>query len=138
MIEFSYQTNYILEKSTEVAVWISGIIISEGCVEGEINYVFCDDEYLLKLNKEFLDHDTLTDIISFDYSLGKELHGEIYISIDRVRENAVNFEVGFEQELHRVIIHGIFHYCGYNDKSDIDASVMRRKEDEALLAREFC
>jgi rRNA maturation RNase YbeY len=138
MIEFSYQTNFTLEKSKEVAAWISEIIISEGYVEGEISFVFCDDEYLFKLNKEFLEHDTLTDIISFDYSLGKELHGEIYISIDRVRENAVNFEVSFDNELHRVIIHGILHYCGYKDKTEIDASIMRKKEDEALLTRRFC
>jgi probable rRNA maturation factor len=138
MIEFSYQINFTLEKAEEVAAWISEIIISEGFVEGEINYVFCDDDYLLKLNKEFLDHDTLTDIISFDYSLGTELHGEIYISIDRVRENAIKFEVSFDKELHRVIIHGILHYCGYKDKSEIDAALMRKKEDEALLARRFC
>ena len=138
MIEFSYQTKFRLEKSKEVATWISEIIISEGCSEGEINYVFCDDDYLFKLNKEFLNHDTLTDIISFDYSLEKELHGEIYISIDRVRENAIKFEVDFGNELHRVIVHGILHYCGYRDKSEIDASTMRKKEDDALTARGFC
>ena len=138
MIDFSYQTKFRLEKSKEVATWISEIIISEGCSEGEINYIFCDDDYLFKLNKEFLNHDTLTDIISFDYSLGKELHGEIYISIDRVRDNAIKFEVDFGNELHRVIVHGILHYCGYRDKSEIDASTMRKKEDDALTARGFC
>lgn len=137
MIDFLYQTSFKLNKSKEIANWISGIITSEGFVEGDIQYVFCDDDYLFDLNKKFLDHDTLTDIISFDYSLGKELHGEIYISLDRVRENALHYNTGFDDELHRVIIHGILHYCGYNDKTDIEKASMRAKEDEVLGLRSF-
>ena len=94
--------------------------------------MFCNDEYLHKLNLEFLNHDTLTDIISFDYSVGKELHGDIFISVERVADNAKDFEVDFDQELHRVIIHGVLHYCGYKDKTDEDANVMREKENYYL------
>ena len=99
--------------------------------------IFCDDEFLLDINKEFLHHDTLTDIISFDYSLGKQIHGEIYISVERVAENAINFETEFLDELHRVIIHGILHYCGYKDKTETSAKEMRLKENEALKQRNF-
>ncbi len=102
-----------------------------------MDYVFCSDELLHSINTEFLNHDTLTDIITFDYSLGKELHGEIYISTDRVRENARMYEVEFENELHRVIIHGILHLCGYSDKTEADKLEMRRKENECLEARTF-
>ena len=91
--------------------------------------MFCDDNYLHKLNVDFLQHDTLTDIISFDYSVGKELHGDIFISIERVKDNAQDLGVDFETELHRVMIHGILHYCGYKDKSKEDKMVMRQKED---------
>ena len=90
-----------------------------------------------QLNVEFLNHDTLTDIISFDYSVGKQIHGEVYISIERVLENAALFETDFENELHRVIIHGILHYCGYNDKTETESDQMRAKEDEALARRSF-
>ena len=91
--------------------------------------MFCDDNYLHKLNVEFLQHDTLTDIISFDYSVGKELHGDIFISIERVEDNAQDLGVDFEAELHRVMMHGILHYCGYKDKSKEDKKLMRQKED---------
>ena len=100
--------------------------------EGEINYIFCDDDYLVEINQHYLDHDTLTDIISFDYSIGKELHGDVYISIERVRENAVDFKVPFEEELKRVLIHGVLHYCGYKDKSEEDEKLMRQKEEEKM------
>jgi probable rRNA maturation factor len=97
--------------------------------------VFCSDEYLHKINVDFLNHDTLTDIISFDYSVGKELHGDIYISVDRVKENAVDFKTAFKDELSRVIIHGIMHYCGYKDKVNTDEKMMRSKEDYYLAKR---
>ena len=137
MIDFSYQTDFLLENEEKIASWISEIIENEEFVEGDISYVFCDDEYLFDLNKEFLKHDTLTDIISFDYSLGKQIHGEIYISIDRIKENAILYQNTFENELHRVIIHGILHYCGYKDKTDLESSEMRLKEEEALSRRKF-
>ena len=137
MIDFFSETDFTLQNSDEIAQWISKIISQESCDEGEISYIFCDDEYLLKLNVEFLKHDTLTDIISFDNSLGNQINGDVFISVERVKENAETFNVAFETELHRVIIHGILHYCGYKDKSKEDASVMRKKEEEALSLREF-
>jgi len=129
MISFNFETEFHLHNTVTLSDWINETIKSEGCKEGDINYVFCDDEYLHKLNVEFLQHDTLTDIISFDYSVGKELHGDIFISIDRVKDNAEDLHIDFETELHRVMIHGILHYCGYKDKSKDDASEMRKKED---------
>ena len=132
MIDFNYETNFKLENESRTSSWINTVIKSEGCKEGEINYVFCDDEYLHKLNVEFLSHDALTDIISFDYSVGKELHGDIFISIERVKDNAKDFDVDFESELHRVLVHGILHYCEYKDKTDDDAKEMREKENHYL------
>ncbi len=135
MINFHYETDFELEDEKATASWISNTIIEENSKEGEINYIFCSDDYLHKINLEYLDHDTLTDIISFDYSVGKELHGDIYISVDRVEENASEFEVSFHDEIARVIIHGILHYCGYKDKSVDDARLMRSKEDYYLGKR---
>ena len=129
MISFNYETDFKLDQEVKISEWIVSVIASENFKEGEINYVFCDDAYLHKLNVEFLNHDTLTDIISFDYSLGKELHGDIFISVDRVAENAKDFNVEFTEELYRVIVHGVLHYCGYKDKSDSDVEVMRKKEN---------
>ena len=137
MIDFYSETNFELKNSNEISQWISQIIQQEDCEEGEISYIFCNDEYLLKLNKEFLNHDTLTDIISFDNSLGKQINGDIYISVERVKENSKTYATKFENELHRVIIHGILHYCGYKDKTDEDAKTMRIKEEEALSLRSF-
>lgn len=132
MIEFFSETNFELENEETISQWISAIILKEEHEEGDISFIFCDDDYLLKLNQDFLQHDTLTDIISFDNNLGKQLHGEIYISIDRVKENAKEFSVTFKEELHRIIIHGILHFCGYKDKSDKEAKQMRKGEDIAL------
>ncbi|SDS42122.1 rRNA maturation RNase YbeY [Winogradskyella sediminis] len=135
MISFNYETDFILENKDQLERWISNTITEENCREGEINYIFCSDDYLHKLNVDFLDHDTLTDVISFDYSVGKELHGDIYISVDRVKENASDFQVSFKDEIARVIIHGVLHYCGYKDKTDADEKVMRSKEDHYLAKR---
>lgn len=132
MINFNYETEFSLESEEIVSKWIFNVISSEGFKLEEVNYVFCDDDYLHKLNVEFLNHDTLTDIISFDYSVGKILQGDIFISIERVEDNARDYNVSFEQELHRVIVHGVLHYCGYKDKTDDDAKVMRDKENYYL------
>ncbi len=132
MINFNYETDFKLDSEEEISTWISDTIASEAYKLEEINYVFCDDDYLHKLNVEFLNHDTLTDIISFDYSVGKIIQGDIFISVERVAENAKDFKVSFEEELKRVIIHGILHYCGYKDKTDADAKVMRDKENHYL------
>ncbi|MTE27182.1 rRNA maturation RNase YbeY [Winogradskyella ouciana] len=135
MISFNYETDFNLDNENQFSDWISKTIKEENCKEGEINYIFCSDHYLHKINVEFLNHDTLTDIISFDYSVGKELHGDIYISVDRVGENAEAFNVKFEDELARVMVHGILHYCGYKDKTEEDKNQMRSKEDHYLSKR---
>lgn len=135
MISFNYEIDFELKNSEEVKSWISKVILEENCNEGDINYIFCSDEYLHKINVKFLNHDTLTDIISFDYSIGKELHGDIYISVDRVTENASDYGTNFIDELDRVIIHGILHYCGYKDKTNDDELLMRSKEDYYLSIR---
>ncbi len=133
MIEFDSITEFELHNQERLQRWIENVIVSEGYELGQILYVFCDDDYLHKLNLEFLNHDTLTDVITFDYNMGKEVNSEIFISIDRVKENAVDLDVSFINELHRVMIHGIFHLCGYKDESIIEESEMRLKEDFALL-----
>lgn len=130
MISFNYETDFQLDNETQFSDWISKVILSESKKEGDINYIFCDDEYILEINKQYLDHDYYTDIISFDYSVGNELNGDIFVSIDRVKENATDFNATFDDELKRVIIHGILHYCGYKDKSEEDEALMRSKEDE--------
>jgi probable rRNA maturation factor len=132
MISFNYETDFELVNESAIESWIGRIIASEQKSEGEISYVFCDDEYLLELNQQYLQHDTLTDIISFDYSLGNELSGDIFISVERVRENAEIFNQSFENELLRVISHGVLHYCGYKDKSEADEQLMRQKENEKM------
>jgi rRNA maturation RNase YbeY len=132
MISFNYETDFELTNESAIESWIGRIIASEQKSEGEINYVFCDDDYLLELNQQYLQHDTLTDIISFDYSLGNELSGDIFISVERVRENAEIFNQSFENELLRVVSHGVLHYCGYKDKSEADEQLMRQKENEKI------
>lgn len=132
MISFNYETNFELQDEAKYENWITEVIESEDKTEGEINYIFCDDEYLLQKNIEFLDHDTLTDIISFDYTMGNLLSGDIFISVERVKENAQDFDVPFDVELRRVMVHGILHYCGYKDKTDEDSTIMRSKEDEKI------
>lgn len=137
MINFYSEIDFRLNNPQEVHSWLTEIISAESKEEGDIAYIFCDDSYLHKLNLNYLDHDTLTDILSFDYSLGNELHGEIYISVERVKENASSFQTRFEDEIHRVMIHGILHYCGYKDKEEKDVSLMRQKEEWALAKRQF-
>ena len=132
MISFNYETDFELENEAQYEDWISRIIESEGFDEGEINYIFCDDEYLHKINVEYLDHDTLTDIISFDYTVGNLIQGDIFVSVERVQDNANDFNVSFEEELKRVLSHGVLHYCGYKDKSLEDEAVMRSKEEEKM------
>ncbi|WP_233861629.1 rRNA maturation RNase YbeY [Tenacibaculum piscium] len=132
MIEFNYETDFQLKNEEKTAQWVLNCIEKEGFELGEINYVFCDDTYLHKMNVEFLQHDTLTDIISFDYTLGKLVGGDIFISIERVKENAKEFDVLFENELHRVIIHGVLHYMKYKDKTDEEKQLMRTKENDSL------
>lgn len=132
MISFNYETDFELPNEEAFENWIIDIVDSEASTVGEINYVFCDDDYLHKINVEYLNHDTLTDIISFDYTVGNLIQGDIFISIERVKDNANDFKVSFEEELKRVMAHGILHYCGYKDKTDKDAEIMRQKEEEKI------
>lgn len=130
-------TSYILKNKRAISSWITDTIKEEEKLLKEISYVFCTDDYLLKINQEHLDHDTYTDIITFDYTEDGNITSEIYISVDRVRENAKNLGVETLDETHRVIIHGVLHLCGYNDKSELQALEMRNKEDYYLRKRDF-
>ena len=132
MINFNYEIDFELQNELVYSNWLSQVILSENKEEGTIDYVFCDDDYLYKINMEYLNHDTFTDVISFDYSIENQLHGDIFISIERVKENADIYNVSFENELRRVMVHGILHYCGYKDKVESDENIMRVKEDEKL------
>jgi len=133
MITFNYETEFEISNQEQLSLWIQNVIISDNFEVGEINYIFCDDEYLHKLNVEFLQHDTFTDIISFDNTMGKLISGDIFISVERVKENASDFNVKFEEELQRVMIHGVLHYMGFKDKTSDDKKKMRNKENLALF-----
>ena len=133
MISFNYELSFQLENEETYSQWIQNVILSENKTIGEINYIFCDDEYLLDINQKHLNHDFYTDVISFDYSEANIISGDVFISVDRVKENADEYNVPFNEELKRVIIHGILHYCGYKDKSSQEEGNMRNKEDEKLL-----
>jgi probable rRNA maturation factor len=133
MIEFNYETTFQVEDENRLEKWIENVASENGFEVGEINYIFCDDEYLLKLNLEFLKHDTLTDVISFDNTLGKLINGDIFISVERVVENAKEYNDSFEDELHRVMVHGVLHYMGFKDKTDDEIKQMRTAENSSLL-----
>lgn len=133
-ISFSTQNiEFGLKQKTRVRDWIKAIVMKEKKITGTIVFSFTSDKFLLALNKQYLNHNTYTDIITFDYSEEKKIAGEIFISIERVKENAKKFEVDFETELHRVIIHGVLHLCGYTDKSKKEEANMRKLENKALL-----
>ena len=132
-IRFSLQNEgFELPEASNVKKWIAEVVNRRGKRVGNISYLFCDDEYMLGVNRQYLDHDTYTDIITFDYVVADLISGDIFISVDRVVENAQQFGVEFERELHRVIIHGVLHLLGQGDKTDDDAREMRRQEEEAL------
>ena len=120
------------KNQNKLRSWIKGIIASERRGLSSLVYIFCQDSYLTTINQDYLKHKTLTDIITFDYSEGEHVNGEIYISIDRVRENATKFEKSFDDELHRVMIHGVLHILGFSDKSPSQKSIMRKKEEACL------
>ena len=132
MINFNYESEFTLDNEEAIATWLSSVIVSENKSEGEINYIFCDDEYLHQINVEYLNHDTLTDIISFDYTMGNEISGDVFVSVERVLDNSKDYNTSFEDELKRVLVHGVLHYCGYKDKSEEDEALMRSKEDEKI------
>ena len=128
-IYYHSECDFQLKDDESITKWIKNVINAENKELAEINYIFCDDQYLLKKNQEYLQHDTFTDIITFDYTEKNRLSGDIFISIERVKENAITFAVPFETELRRVIIHGVLHLMGYKDKSKEDAEKMRNKEN---------
>lgn len=129
--------NFALEQAEPVKQWLLSAIIEEGFDPGDLAYVFVGDAALLKINQEYLKHDTYTDIITFDYTEDKVISGEIYISIERVRDNALKFSENSITELHRVMIHGILHLCGYGDKDEDSKAEMRGREDYYLSLRTF-
>lgn len=132
MITYNYESEFQLDNEDVFSQWIEQVVLSENKSLGEVNYIFCNDDYLHKINVEYLNHDTLTDIISFDYTEGDLIQGDIFISTERVADNASDFDFPFNEELKRVMIHGILHYCGYKDKSKDDEQLMRLKENEKI------
>ena len=137
MIEYTVVGKFNLDDEKQIADWVQFTLDSEEKELGELNYIFCDDNYLHDINVKTLKHNTLTDIISFDYTQGIVVSGDVYISYERVNENANELNVSFKDELHRVMIHGVLHYCGYKDKSEEDKMMMRAKEDYYLSLRTF-
>lgn len=132
MINYNYLFDFKLDTETNYDLWITEACTTEGFLIHELNYIFCDDDYLLKINQDYLQHDYLTDIITFDYVSGKNVSGDLYISIDRVKENAEEFNASFDNELKRVMIHGVLHLMGYSDKTEAATAEMRAKEEEKI------
>ncbi|SDM09598.1 rRNA maturation RNase YbeY [Kriegella aquimaris] len=132
MIEYHYEVDFVLKRETDFSEWISRILESEGAILGHLNYIFCSDDYLLQMNRQYLSHDTFTDILTFDYSDGGSITGDVFISLDRVRENAASFGQGFDVEMLRVMSHGILHLLGYGDKTVDESKRMRLKEEEKI------
>ena len=137
MITFHSLTDFNLNDKNKIAKWIEFCIHQENKELGEIAYMFCTDEYLLDKNLKYLKHNTLTDIISFDYSLDRLISGDVFISVERVTENASDLNIVFSAELHRIMIHGVLHFCGYRDKKEEDKTIMTSKEDYYLSLRTF-
>lgn len=132
MISFFYETDFKINKPRTWKNWLKESVANEGFKIGDINYIFCDDEYLLQINKEYLDHDYYTDVIGFQYSEGNVISGDIYISVDRIEDNAEQNQIDFKNELARVIIHGILHFMNYKDKTDAEAKKMREMESHYI------
>lgn len=134
----SEEIPFVLKQKAEIRKWIRATITNENQLCGDISFIFCSDEYLLDMNIQYLQHDTLTDIITFDNSEEEGLiEGDIFISIDRIRDNASQFNTSERDELHRVIIHGILHLLGYKDKGEQHQAKMTEKENQYLEARTF-
>lgn len=135
---FNEDVVFTLKNKIKVKDWIKSTIKAESYTLQELNYIFCSDQYLLQINQQYLDHDTYTDIITFDNSDKHQIiTGDIFISIERIRENALKFNSGLENELHRVIIHGALHLLGYQDKKADSKKLMTQKEDHYLGLRNF-
>ena len=132
MIDYQYIENQKLSNSNQISVWLNTVIKEEGKQTGELVYVFCKDNYLLEKNIQFLNHNTLTDVITFDYCEGQIINGDILISTERVHENSKTYNVNYLTELHRVMVHGLLHLLGYKDKNEKDTKTMREKENYYL------
>ena len=133
MINFTSNTNFRLRNKVALKNWIKKVVENEGGQMNDLSFVFCDDMDLLDKNSKYLNLDTLTDILTFDYSENNNISGDIYISIDRVKENARTYKVTFENELDRVMIHGVLHLLGYKDETEKEQKIMREKEDFYLF-----
>jgi len=129
---FSEDIDFTLNNEPTISGWLSFCAKSFDHQMGELTYVFCSDEHLYQMNVKYLNHDTYTDIITFDYTEENVVSGDLFISIDRVKDNALKYGVSFENELNRVMVHGLLHLLGFKDKSDEDADLMRKKEDYCL------
>ena len=132
IINFYFENDFNLNDHDSYEEWLKKVISSEEKELEEVSYIFCDDQYLLEINQKYLNHDTYTDIISFDSCIGNILQGDIFISIERVSENSAEYGVEFQEELRRVMAHGILHFCGYKDKSEEEQSLMRQTEEEKM------
>ena len=137
MIKFHNHGPYVLQNKKDVRGWLMSSVAHMNCKLGDINYIFCDNEQILEINKQYLNHDYTTDIITFDYSENKTLSADIYISIEQVRENKTIYNVTMLDELHRVMIHGILHLAGWQDKTEDQQKKMRKEEDYYLSLRTF-
>ena len=138
MISYFFEdTDFIFKGKARNNKWLRLVSESEIRRIGDINIIFCSDNYILNVNQQYLQHDYFTDIITFDYCEGDRLSGDLFISVDTVRENAIEYGTEFSEELHRVIVHGILHLIGYDDHSDKDVAIMRKKENYYLSLREL-
>jgi len=132
-VQFHFEdVEFDLPDPARLRQWVEEVIARESCILHAVSFIYCSDDYLYQLNVEYLDHDTLTDVITFPYVQPPHVEGDIFISADRVRENALEFGISFEQELRRVMIHGVLHLCGYTDNNPEEKDAMTRKENEAL------
>ncbi len=132
MIRFFSENDFVLENQAPLTFWIEKVVHFHRGEIDQLHYIFCSDDDLLKINQDYLQHDYYTDIITFDNSIGKKIDGEIYISTDRIKDNAETFEVSFEEELRRVLIHGVLHLLGYKDNTEKQQQEMTHQENEAL------
>lgn len=132
MILFHLQTKIKIDQKAHLKKWIKHFVQQHNKRVGDLNFIFCTDEFLLDINQKYLQHDTYTDIITFDYSENQLINGDIFISTERIKENAETFKVDFNNELLRVIAHGVLHLCGYKDKTKKDKEQMTNKENQAL------
>ena len=135
-IFFHYTCQFQLKDEEKLTLWLKQTAQLEKKTVNELHFVFCDDNYLINKNQQYLNHDTYTDIITFDYTENEGLCGDIFISVERVKENAITFAVPFDEEIRRVMVHGVLHLIGYNDKSDKEKEMMTKKENQYLTL--FC